>query len=91
MPRRSRRVLICTTYDIISLFLWYCPVLYYILLHYYDAGADLSLNTYTVYTSGFLPYILLLTQAPILVWFDGTIIDISTILVTMYYCGYVGL
>ena len=38
-------------------------------------------------TSGFLPYILLFTQAPILVWFDGTIIDIiiSTILLTMYY------
>ena len=33
-------------------------------------------------TSGFLPYILLFTQATILVWFDGTIIDIifSTIL-----------
>ena len=31
------------------------------------------------YTSGSLPYILLFTQAPILVWFDGTIIDISTI------------
>ena len=37
------------------------------------------------YTSGFLPYILLVTQAPILVWLDGSIIDISTILVTMYY------
>ena len=34
---------------------------------------------YSVYsTSGFLPYILLFTQAPILVWFDGTIIGIST-------------
>ena len=44
------------------------------------------------YTSGFRPYILLFTQAPILVWLDGTIIDISnTILVTMYYSGYVGL
>ena len=40
--------------------------------------------------SVFLFYILLSTQAPILVWFDGTIIDINTILVTMYYCGYVG-
>ena len=29
-------------------------------------------------------YILLFTQAPILVWFDGTIIDIITILSTMY-------
>ena len=32
--------------------------------------------------NGFLPDILLLTQAPILVWFDGTIIDISTILLS---------
>ena len=44
----------------------------------------------TTITSGFLPYwyILLFTQAPILVlWLDGTIIDIiiSTILVNMYY------
>ena len=41
------------------------------------------------HTCGFLLYTLLLfTQAPssILVWFDGTIIDIiSTILLTMYY------
>ena len=43
-------------------------------------------------TSGFFPpYVIFpFTQAPILVWLDGTIIDISTILVTMYYCGYVG-
>ena len=35
---------------------------------------------------------LLFTQAPIPVWLDGTITDIiSTILVTMYYCGYVEL
>ena len=44
------------------------------------------------YTSGFLPYILLFTQAPILVWFDGTIIDIiSTILLqctTVVMLGY---
>ena len=33
MSRRSRCVLICTTYDIISLFLWYCTVLCYILLN----------------------------------------------------------
>ena len=33
----------------------------------------------------------LITQAPIRVCLDGTIIDSSrTILVTMYYCGYVG-
>ena len=39
-----------------------------------------------------LVYKLLFTQAPIPVCLDGTIIDISTraILVTMYYCGYVG-
>ena len=37
-----------------------------------------------------LVYILLFTQAPIPVCLDGTIIDSSTILVTMYYCGYVG-
>ena len=41
------------------------------------------------HTSGFLPYILLFTQAPIPVCLDGTIIVSSTILVTMYYCGYV--
>ena len=34
-----------------------------------------------------LPYILLFTQASILVRLDGTIIDIRTILVTMYYSG----
>ena len=37
-----------------------------------------------------LVYILLCTQAPIPVCLDGTIIDSSNILVTMYYCGYVG-
>ena len=38
-----------------------------------------------------LVYILLFTQAPIPVCLDGTIIhNNSTILVTMYYCGYVG-
>ena len=51
----------------------------------------MSINDTVQYTSGFLPYILLFTQAPILVWLDGTIIDISTILVTMYYSAYVGL
>ena len=35
-------------------------------------------------------YILLLSQAPIHVCLDGTVIDSSTILVAMYYCGYVG-
>ena len=33
--------------------------------------------------------IVLFTQAPIRVCLDGTIIDSRTILVTMYYCGYV--
>ena len=32
----------------------------------------------------------LITQAPIRVCLDGTIIDSRTILVTMYCCGYVG-
>ena len=32
----------------------------------------------------------LFTQAPIRVCLDGTNIDSRTILVTMYYCGYVG-
>ena len=45
----------------------------------------MAINGIVQYTSGFLPDILLFTQAPILVWFDGTIIDISTILLTMYY------
>ena len=48
---------------------------------------DVAINGIVQSTSGFLPYILLFTQAPILVWFDGTIIDISTILLTMYYSG----
>ena len=47
---------------------------------------------YSQYTSGFLPYILLFTQAPILVWFDDTIIDIiSTIILqctTVVMSGY---
>ena len=48
------------------------------------------MELYSQYASGFLPYVLLFTQAPILVWFDGTITDISTILLTMYFSGYVG-
>ena len=48
-----------------------------------DVQNEREENTHT-HTSGFLPYILLFTQAPILVWFDSTIIDISTILLTMY-------
>ena len=45
----------------------------------------MAINEIVQYTCGFLPNILLFTQAPILVWFDGTTIDISTILLTMYY------
>ena len=54
----------------------------------------MAINGIGQYTRGFLPDILLFTQAPFLVWFDGTIIDIiiSTILlITMYYSVYVGL
>ena len=51
----------------------------------------MAINDIVQYTSGFLPYILLFTQASILVWFDGTIIGISVIFLTMYYSGYVGL
>ena len=42
----------------------------------------MATNDIVLYTSGFLPYILLFTQAPIHVRLDGTIIDISTILVS---------
>ena len=52
----------------------------------------MAINGIVQYTSGFLPYILLFTKAPILVWFDGTIIDItSTILLqctTVVMLGY---
>ena len=49
----------------------------------------MGINGIVQNTSGFLPDILLFTQAPIPVWFDGTIIDIiSTILLTMYYSVY---
>ena len=51
----------------------------------------MAINDIVQYTSGFLPYILLFTQVPILVWFDGTIIDISTILLqctTVVMLGY---
>ena len=54
----------------------------------------MAINDIVQYTSGFLPYILLFTQAKslFLVWLDGTIIDIiSIIFLTMYYSGYVGL
>ena len=48
----------------------------------------MAINGIVQCTSGFLPDILLLfVQAPILVWFDGTFIDIFS----MYYSVYVGL
>ena len=31
------------------------------------------INVFVQYNGGFLPYILLLTQAPVFVWFDGPI------------------
>ena len=34
----------------------------------------MAINGFVQYTGGFLPDILLFTQAPIFVWFDGTII-----------------
>ena len=46
----------------------------------------MAINDIVQYTNEFVLYILLFTQAPILVWLEGTIniIDIiSTILVTM--------
>ena len=45
----------------------------------------MTINGIVQYISGFLPYRhLTVTLAPILVLFDGTIMDISTILLTMY-------
>ena len=54
----------------------------------------MAMNGIVQYTSGFLPDILLFTQAPILVlalWFDDTIIDIisNNILLIRYYSVYV--
>ena len=51
----------------------------------------MAINGTVQYTSEFLPDILLFTQAPILVWFYGAIIDISTILLqctTVVMLGY---
>ena len=46
----------------------------------------MAINDIVQDTNGFLSYILLFTQAPILVWLDGTTIDIiSIILVTTRY------
>ena len=57
------------------------------------------INISVQYSGGLLPDIILLTQGyyqwgtrlnTIPVHLDGAIIDSSTVLVTMYYCGYVG-
>ena len=45
------------------------------------------MELYSILTSVFLPDILLFTQAPILVLFDDTIFDISTILLNIMYYG----
>ena len=68
---------------LLGYFLCLCDILAWRLMDLY--------SQYTTINSGFLPDILLFTQAPIFVWFDGTIIDIiiSTILLTMYYSVYV--
>ena len=48
------------------------------------------INVFVQFNGGFLPDIVLLTQAPIFVWFDGTIIIyVITTLLTMYVCMYV--
>ena len=44
----------------------------------------MAINGIVQYTSGFLTDILLFTRAPILVRFDGTVIDSSTIHLTMF-------
>ena len=54
------------------------------------AGCNITINGIVQYTSGSLPYILLFTQAPILVmvrWYYYR--HYSTILLTMYYSMYV--
>ena len=49
----------------------------------------MAINVIVQYSGGFLPDILLLTQAPIFVWFDDTyyyrIPGMITTLLTMYY------
>ena len=45
----------------------------------------MAINGIVQNTSGFLPDILLFNQAPILVWFDGTIIDIITTVFVLCY------
>ena len=55
----------------------------------YPTAMNLNYNWSPGCATQFTVYNLLFTQAPIPVCLDGTIIDSSTILVTMYYCGYV--
>ena len=62
---------------------------YRVFMFCYDRWLCMVINISVQYNGGFLPDIILLTQAPILVWFDGTIIDISTTLLTMHYSVYV--
>ena len=45
------------------------------------------MELYSILSSVFLPDILLFTQAPILVLFDDTIFDISTIPLNIMYYG----
>ena len=66
--------------------------MYYVFVRYpCMAINDVVQNTSVIIIYLLSPYIFVFTQAPILVWFDSTIVDISTILVTMYYSGYAGL
>ena len=46
----------------------------------------MAISSSVQYTSGFLSDILLFTQAPILVWLDGTIIDISSLGYDWWLC-----
>ena len=45
----------------------------------------MAIDVIVQYDSGFLPVILLLTQAPIVVWFDAFLSYIITTLLTMHY------
>ena len=58
--------------------------------YWYEVGMLLYRRYTNINHHAGTPNILLLSQAPIHVCLDGTIIDSSTILVTVYYCGYVG-
>ena len=43
------------------------------------------INVSLQYNGGYLPDIFAVDPTPIFVWFDGTIIDISVILLNIYY------